>query len=464
MLTKIRIQNFKGFEDVEIELGQTVVLVGPNNSGKTTALQALALWKVGVKLGVENGRFNGRKNDNTGMILSRRDLLEIPIPAANLLWQNLIIRNGKKNRRIEISVWGTSNGVDWQIKVELAYSNPEILNCYINLDENSDRDIVEFFVMHGLELAFLPPMSGLIANELRVDPGAINVRLGEGRTAEVLRNLCYYLYEETEIYGSNPYWNKIVELIWTLFNIELQDPYYDSSRGEITMSYIKNDISFDISTSGRGQLQTLLLLAFLYSNPGSIILLDEPDAHLEIIRQREIYRLIKTVVAETNSQLIIASHSEVILNEAIDDGLVIGFVGKPHRLATSGDLAQVRKSLNRIPAEDYLQAEETGWVLYLEGSTDLSILQKFALKLNHSAKNYLSNCFVRYIGNQFSQAQDHFFGLHFSHRNLKAIVILDHPKGPLPKGDNSNLQALFWKRNEIENYFTSEKVLLEFAK
>ncbi|MFQ5617307.1 MAG: hypothetical protein ACE5GO_12715 [Anaerolineales bacterium] len=44
-----------------------------------------------------------------------------------------------------------------------------------------------------MNVAFLPPMSGLASNETRLDPGAINVRLGEGRTAEVLRNLCYLI-------------------------------------------------------------------------------------------------------------------------------------------------------------------------------------------------------------------------------------------------------------------------------
>ena len=42
MLTKLTIKNFKRFDQAEIELGKSVVLIGPNNSGKTTALQALA--------------------------------------------------------------------------------------------------------------------------------------------------------------------------------------------------------------------------------------------------------------------------------------------------------------------------------------------------------------------------------------------------------------------------------------
>jgi len=49
MLTKIIVQNFKRFGNVEIELGSPVVFIGPNNSGKTSALQALALWDVGIK-------------------------------------------------------------------------------------------------------------------------------------------------------------------------------------------------------------------------------------------------------------------------------------------------------------------------------------------------------------------------------------------------------------------------------
>lgn len=49
MLANIRIRNFKRLRDVSFELGKTVVLIGPNNSGKTTALQALALWNIGLK-------------------------------------------------------------------------------------------------------------------------------------------------------------------------------------------------------------------------------------------------------------------------------------------------------------------------------------------------------------------------------------------------------------------------------
>ena len=49
MLTRLRVRNFKMFEERDIELGDRVVFVGPNNSGKTTAMQALALWELGPR-------------------------------------------------------------------------------------------------------------------------------------------------------------------------------------------------------------------------------------------------------------------------------------------------------------------------------------------------------------------------------------------------------------------------------
>ena len=49
MLTRLRVRNFKMLEELDIELGDRVVLIGPNNSGKTTAMQARALWELGPR-------------------------------------------------------------------------------------------------------------------------------------------------------------------------------------------------------------------------------------------------------------------------------------------------------------------------------------------------------------------------------------------------------------------------------
>ena len=93
MLTKLIIRNFKKFDSVEIELGNPVVLIGPNNSGKTTALQALALWDIGVRRWNEKRGGRPSSDKRPGVAINRRDLISIPVPDANLLWRNLHVRN-----------------------------------------------------------------------------------------------------------------------------------------------------------------------------------------------------------------------------------------------------------------------------------------------------------------------------------------------------------------------------------
>ncbi len=50
MLTRLVVRNFKRFENVEVELGQTVVFIGPNDSGKTistdSAKRRRTLWAL----------------------------------------------------------------------------------------------------------------------------------------------------------------------------------------------------------------------------------------------------------------------------------------------------------------------------------------------------------------------------------------------------------------------------------
>ena len=53
------------------------------------------------------------------------------------------------------------------------------------------------------------------------------------------------------------------------------------------MRYREAGTVLDLSSSGRGLQQTRLVLAYMDANPGSVILLDEPDAHFEILHQRQ---------------------------------------------------------------------------------------------------------------------------------------------------------------------------------
>jgi hypothetical protein len=121
----------------------------------------------------------------------------------------------------------------------------------------------------------------------------------------------------------------------------------------------------------------------------------------------------------------------------------------------------VLKSLRAIGFEQYYQAEQRGWVLYLEGSTDLAILKAFAALLEHPAEGLLEQPFVHYVANQVSKARDHFFGLKEAKPDLVGIAIFDLISADL--GLSGPLYELQWSQREIENYLCYPETLLAYA-
>ncbi len=469
MLTRIHIKNFKKLDDITIELGKVVVFIGPNNSGKTTALQALALWDIGLRRWNEKRQGKTSPEERPGVTINRRDLISIPVPYANLLWRDLHVRDMRRvkdkpqtqNVRIGITVDSVTEGKEWSCGLEFDYANEESFYCRplrITEDKPPKRMPVPSEAA-SVQVAFLPPMSGLADREFIKQPGEIGVLIGQGQTAQVLRNLCWQIYQQED---KRTTWQELTAHIQNLFGVKLLPPEFIKERSEITMSYQEaHGTQLDLSSSGRGLQQTLLLLAHLYANPHTVLLLDEPDAHLEVLRQRQTYQLLTQVAEQQNSQVIAASHSEVVLNEAASRDLVIAFVGKPHILSGRG--SQVLKALTDLGFDQFYQAEQTGWVLYLEGSTDLAILQAFAVTLNHPAQEYLERPFVHYISTNLPQrARDHFFGLREAKPDLVGLALFDRLERELQA--DSPLTELMWKRREIENYLCLEPVLIAYAR
>ncbi len=471
MLTRLYIERFKRFGQADIELGNPVVFVGPNDAGKTTALQALLLWQLGLRRYLEKRQPSATPDTRPGIAINRKDLTGIPAATARLLWRDLHVRynwrtekeRGTENIRIDIVVEGVDNGVPWACGLEFDFANEE--SIYVRprrtvKDEQETRMVIPKEATN-VSVALLAPMSGLAANETLLPPGAIEVRIGEGRTAEVLRNLCFQVVQRDEEFGTARF-EQIVQRVEQLFGIRLHPPREIAQRGEIEMAYsTRSKIVLDLASAGRGLQQTLLLLAFMTLNPGAAVLLDEPDAHLEILRQRQTYAMLGEIANETGGQVIAASHSEVILNEAASRDTVVAFLGTPHRIDDRGK-AQLQKSLREIGFESYYAAEITGWVLFLEGATDLAILRALARRLNHIAAESLDRPFVDYVQNQPSKARDRFHGLREGVPHLQGFALFDR-LDPAPEG-NGGLDMHCWSRNEIENYICQPETLCAWAR
>lgn len=460
-LTKLAIRNFKRFDSVEIELGSPVVFVGPNNSGKTTALQALALWQLGVRRWTEKQSNREAPNSRRHATIARHQVLTTPVRRAAALWRDLRVtrpdprgeERGDKDISIEIVVSGETERDAWTCGMAFDYANDDSFHCRPLRQPSGASPVPE--AAAATEVAYLPPLSGPPLRETRLDPGEVKVRIGEGRTAEVLRNLCLHL-DERQPEG----WDRVVAGIRDLFGVEFDPPRQIDARGELEMTYRKHGVRLDLSTSSRGCQQALLLLSYLFANPGAVLLLDEPDAHLEGVRLRRLYESLTETASENGGQIIAATHSEVLLNEAADRDTVIAFVGKPHRVDCNRD--GLRKALRTIEFHHYLLAEQAGWVLYLGGSTDFAILRAFAKRLQHEiAGRALEQPFLHYVANHPKSVQEHFHGLREASPDLGGIAIFDRRDRDLPHDEQLRMTA--WRRNEIENYFCTEKCLLAFA-
>lgn len=468
MLTRLVVRKFKGLEEIDIELGNPVVFVGPNDSGKTSALQALTLWDLGLRRWTEK-RGDQSPPERPGVVVNRRDLAGVPAPSARQLWRELRVRETHRgeagqrteNIRIDVVVEGVTGSEAWTCGLEFDYANEESFYCR-PLRTNFDGTRRMPVIAEALRprVALLGPMSGLAANETRLDPGAIDVRLGEGRTSEVLRNLCLRV---VELPDGEERWKRLTDSLAGLFGVRLDRPRLISERGEVGLAYVNQAGSrLDLTAAGRGMQQTLLLLAFISLHPDSAVLLDEPDAHLEILRQRQTYDLLSRAADENGTQVICASHSEVMLDEAAQRGTVVAFVGAPHRIDRK---SEVLKALRDIRFEDYYQAELTGFVLYLEGATDLALLRAFAELLEHGAAEALDRPFVHYAGNRPQKARSHFHGLREAKPDLVGFALFDHLDAGLGGREASGALAEYmWPRREFENYLLPAKTLRGYAR
>jgi len=281
-----------------------------------------------------------------GVTINRRDLFAIPVPSAKLLWADLhtndsVRINGKPKTEkvyINLTAEGDHAGTPWRCSLDFYYANDESFYC--RLVDADDGKVPTGARQHSV--VFLPPMSGLAEREYRKEQGEISVLIGEGQTAQVLRNLCWQLHSRADASA----WMPLCDHITALFHIRLNAPNYIKERSEFSLTCLeRNGVELDLSSSGRGCQQVMLLLTFLLANPGSLLLLDEPDAHLEILRQRDVYNLITEVAAANGSQIVAASHSEVILQEAAERDVVIASSASPTASTHGRGQARSRKRL-----------------------------------------------------------------------------------------------------------------------
>jgi ABC-type branched-subunit amino acid transport system ATPase component len=469
----LTIENFKGFGEAQrIELDHPAVLIGPNNSGKTTAMQALALWSHAVKIWHQE-RSDSEATKRKGVALNRLAIVAVPVERTRLFWHDT--RQGPTNNP---TYFFLEVGLAWKggvapLRLQFRHGGDELI--YVQPDssaESLDPALLEHAA--ALKVHLLYSMSGLQVSEPVLVPAYIDSLLGQGRTAEVLRNLCLMVYS-----ANVADWGRIVSLMKRLFGVTLGIPT-QNAIGTIELSYEQERARDPLSLgmAGRGFLQVLLILSYLYSHRNGVLLIDEPDAHLEILRQRQVYQLLRDIADETGAQVVLVTHSEAVLEAALDRNLTLLVDGRAEPLASHND---IKNALKHYGTGHYVRAREAGHVLYVEGGTDVDMLRALASRLGHAlagAWNERGNIYFvqdnfpgssaeaeleRVEGGFGFTPEKHFFAIRSLVEGLRGLAILDNDGKDRKDSHEAGLRRVYWRRYEIENYFITPELLLAYV-
>ncbi len=191
MITRLTLRNFKNVGEQSYDFTPFDLLVGRNNSGKSTVLQALAIWQYCVD---EFHRSN--RSGSQGIQIVLPNFTALPVPEFNLLWKNRTDRaypliNGKKKQEfilIEILVeWQVTPGHTEIFGVELRYHSPQTIYA---IPEGGWTRFRKLEQDNNLpKIAYVPPFSGLEPTEKWLDVAPIRQQAGKGQPGSVLRNL-----------------------------------------------------------------------------------------------------------------------------------------------------------------------------------------------------------------------------------------------------------------------------------
>ncbi|MBI4189508.1 MAG: AAA family ATPase [Betaproteobacteria bacterium] len=475
MIRRVRVRNFKRFREQVFELQDSIVLAGPNNSGKTTLLQAIGIWNLALRKWADIHR-SGRGLRRKGIPITRKDFTAVPLREMSLLWtdtstalskgeaENVGHKQGHP-RPLEIRVEGIApDKTEWGLSFEFHYQNSETISVRPASD---DRDSVKV-ADSQVTVVHVPPFSGIGAEETQYKREYQDLLIGQGKPGDIVRNLL------AEVYADEKHWQTLCGQIEEIFSYKLMPPQSEG-RPFILCEYLpkvpqgrgKNGLpSLDIASAGSGFHQVLMLLAFFYARSSSVLLLDEPDAHLHVILQDQIYSRLRSIASERNCQLIIATHSEVIIDGTSPDR-ILSFLGSPHQLVADVERDQVREALKRLTAMDLLLVDQARGVLYLEGETDFSLLRAWAKVVGHrTCRWFLENPFWHdNRGSHPREARGHFFALRAVRSNVKGCLLLDGDNRSLPDRElvAEDLRIIRWRRYEVESYLIHSDALLRFV-
>lgn len=413
-LKKVSIKRFKQFVDEQIELREGLTIVaGGNNAGKSSLLQALAVWefcKIATVAEKGSVALTAEGRPLQGLGIGDDQFSPINVPTLNHLWTNLkSSKNPEKDPDgYTLSIcclWTDDEAAEKYLKFSLSLANDRLFvkvsDSNLNLGDRTPT------------IAYLPPFAGITAHEERATGAMRRRRVGEGVAGAVLRNLLLDMKESNQRKRAKLSAGKTRVPERDLVTLREEDPWElpQSTLREIFAteivisdfnpeyhSYIQVNVakgSFDgtkfaryagfkprdLMMEGSGFLQWLSVYTLATSPSTDVLLLDEPDAHLHAALQAELVDRLGALSAKFHKQVLMATHSTEIIRSAPAFQVMEvrrGQTPRVRQLADDSQKIQLMAGIGTTYAPRIDKVARTKKVFFYEGTSDASILEAFS--------------------------------------------------------------------------------------
>ena len=299
MLSSVKIERFKNIVEIDIHLKGINLLIGANNSGKSSIQQAIQFAVSIAQSTRQQGALWG-KDDRCPSSLSSETLIYSPLKDIDALAPN------GKLRTLEASC----------IKVTFNEDTTSIVTIRKGKNKNITTAIEGKALGEKLQnietpySMFVPGLAGIPAFEEYRPPSVVRKAAAKGDSNSVFRNILFLLSQNQESWYS--FKTKFNE-VFPEYDISVNfNPNVDE---HINVKIINKQVSLPIDSCGTGILQSIQILAYYYLYKPFILILDEPDSHLHPNNQRILAVLLKKLHQETGCQIIISTHSKHLLDE-----------------------------------------------------------------------------------------------------------------------------------------------------
>ena len=436
MIRSLHLANFKPFQDFTVEFTNHNVLVGPNNAGKSSIIQALRLVDIAVRTWSR----------------TRQRQFAIPQDRVPFSLRNALNLYASAGDAAEITC-GFSEGTSVQVNITDGSSNPQ-------------ASVSPTGRGFQTSISFLPPVGPLEEDERLLDRDHVRRTMNTHLAPRHFRNLWRHFPDEIEDFG-----NLLTET-WpgvTLSQTE-PNPAPDSRTGNLYMFYEEDRIEREVAWAGTGLQIWMQILTFLVKNrQANVLILDEPELYLHADVQRKIGVAAFNV---PNSQIIIATHSVEIVNELEPDQIVTvePLSARSIRLT---DISAVQMAVSNLGSTQNIQLSRLARsrrCLFVEGN-DFKLLKRLVRCIGREpweeGRNFSIFPLEGFENWTFLKSIDWVFH-NILNEYIQAFVILDRDYRTDSQVDavmtelrRRGVKCHTWQRKEIENYLLSADLIIK---